>query len=145
MQNETIINLLKCVAADNSPISLNGISNLTYNATNNRIKTSGYEYDSAGNQTKAKDQDGNWIKMKYDAANRLRVVKKASDNAMLQAFQYGSTNARLMDFDYGFGYLKIFASNGGTVLSEYTEYTGAVPTWTKSYTYLGGWLIFTPE
>src|SRR5690606_36940349 len=32
---------------------------------------------------------------------------------------------------------KIFASTGGTTLAEYTENTHAVPTWTKSYTYLG--------
>ena len=56
----------------------------------------------------------------------------------MQAFQYGSTNARLMDLDYQYGYLKIFASNGDTTLSEYTEFTGAVPTWTKSYIYLDG-------
>lgn len=56
---------------------------------------------------------------------------------MLQAFQYGSTNARLMDYDYNSNQLKIFASIGGTTLAEYTEFTGAVPTWTKSYTYLG--------
>lgn len=125
------------VAADNSPIPLDGIPNLTYNATNNRITTTGFEYDSAGNQTRAKAEDGTWLKMEYDAANRLRVVKKDADGTYLQAFQYGSTNARLMDLDYQYGYLKIFASNGGTTLAEYTEYTGAIPTWTKSYTYLG--------
>jgi RHS repeat-associated protein len=126
------------VAADNSPIPSDGISNLTYNSANNHITTAGFEYDSAGNQTRAKAEDGTWIKMEYDAANRLLVVKKDLDGTGLQAFQYGSTNARLMDMDYGFGYLKIFCSNGGTTFSEYTEYQGAVPTWTKSYTYLGG-------
>jgi RHS repeat-associated protein len=126
------------VAADNSPIPLDGLPGLTYNLQTNRITTTGYEYDSAGNQTKAKAEDGSWIRMEYDAANRLRVVKKDSDGTTLQAFQYGSTNVRLMDLDYGYGYLKIFCSMDGTTLSEYTEFTGAVPTWTKSYTYLGG-------
>jgi RHS repeat-associated protein len=39
-----------------------------------------------------------------------------------------------MDLDYTYGYLKIFASNGAV---EYTEFAGAVPSWTKSYVYLG--------
>jgi len=125
------------VAADNSPIPIDGLPNLTYNAYNNRITTTGFEYDTAGNQTKVKDQDGNWIKIEYDAANRVRAVKKDSDGSMIQAFQYGSTNARLMDLDYSYGYLKIFCSTGGTTLSEYTEYAGTIPTWTKSYTFLG--------
>ncbi|HMS08920.1 MAG TPA: RHS repeat-associated core domain-containing protein, partial [Pyrinomonadaceae bacterium] len=67
----------------------------------------------------------------------ISVIRKESDNSLVQAFQYGSTNARLMDTNYGFGYLKLFASTGGTTLAEYTEFTGAVPTWTKSFTYLG--------
>jgi len=65
------------------------------------------------------------------------VIRKESDNSLVQAFQYGSTNARLMDTNYRFGYLKLFASTGGTTLAEYTEFTAAVPTWTKSYTYFG--------
>ena len=77
-----------------------------------------------------------WLKFEYDAANRIQLVKR-DDGTGLQAFQYGSTNARLMDYDYGYGYLKIFASVGGTPLSEYTEFAGAIPTWTKSYIYLG--------
>ena len=56
---------------------------------------------------------------------------------MLQAFVYGSTNARLMDYDAIAGVNKLFAANGGTVLPEYTELQAAVPMWTKSYTYLG--------
>lgn len=98
----------------------------------------GFEYDVAGNQTRALAADGvTWVKYEYDAANRLHVVKRASDDVYLQAFQYGSTNARLMDLDYGFGKLKLFASAGGTVLAEYTEFNHTIPTWTKSYTYLG--------
>lgn len=126
-------------AADGSAIPRDGIPNLVYNTANNRITTAGFEYDSAGNQKRALAEDGvTWVKYEYDAANRIQVVKKDDANqTTLQAFQYGSTNARLMDLDYGYGYLKIFASVGGTTLAEYTEFTGAVPTWTKSHIYLG--------
>ncbi len=37
----------------------------------------------------------------------------------------------------------IYVSNGGTVLSEYTEYGVNVPTWTKSYVYLGDSMLST--
>ena len=42
-----------------------------------------------------------------------------------------------MVLDYQSNLWTIYAAAGGTVLAEYTEFTSAVPTWTKSYTYLG--------
>ena len=124
------------VAADNTTIPSDGIPNLTYNTQNNRITTNGFYYDVAGNQTRAMGENGIWLNYEYDAANRLQVVKK-DDGTYLQAFQFGSTNARLMSQDYSTNQLTIFASNGGTTLAEYTEFAYAVMTWTKSYTYLG--------
>ena len=125
------------VAADNSPIPRDGIPNLTYNSTNNRITTAGFEYDAAGNQTRALSEDGvTWLRYDYDAANRLQVVKR-DDGTYLQAFQFGSTNARLMSHNYETNLVTMFASVGGTVLAEYTQFTLYVLTWTKSYTYLG--------
>ncbi len=59
---------------------------------------------------------------------------------MLQAFQFGSTNQRLMDYDSQYGYLKIFGNVGAV---DHTEFTGAVMTWSKSYTYLSGRLLAT--
>jgi RHS repeat-associated protein len=70
----------------------------------------------------------------------LQVIKKDSDNSYVQAFQFGSSNQRLMDIDYGYGYLKIIGAGGAV---EYTEFTGAVMTWTKSYTYLGDSILST--
>jgi RHS repeat-associated protein len=125
---------------DNAPMQTDGIPNLSYETASNRITTSGYEYDVAGNMTTGQDQSGVWLKYEYDAANRLQVIKKASDNSYVQAYQFGSTNARLMDMDYGYGYLKIFGNNGAV---EYTEFAGAVPTWTKSYFYLSERLLST--
>lgn len=40
------------MARDNSPIPTDGIANLSYHTTNNRTNTAGFEYDSAGNQTR---------------------------------------------------------------------------------------------
>lgn len=101
-----------------------------------RITTAGFEYDSAGNQTKALAQDGvTWVRYEYDAANRARVVKRDSDGSCIQAFVYGSTNAKLIDYEFG-GLNKFFASVGGTTPVEYVEWAGPM-FWTKNYTYLG--------
>ena len=116
-------------------------SNLTYDTLTNRITNSGVQYDVAGNQTRALAEDGvTWLKYEYDAANRLQIIKKDSDNSYLQAFQFGSSNQRLMDMDYGYGYLKIIG-NGGAV--EYTEFAGNVMSWSKSYVYLGDSVLST--
>lgn len=90
--------------------------------------------------TQCFDQTSILLKYEYDVANRLQVIKKDSDNSYVQAFQFGSTNQRLMDLDYGYGYLKIIGAGGAV---EYTEFAGAVMTWTKSYTYLGDSILST--
>ncbi len=78
------------------------------------------------------------MKYEYDAANRLRVVKKDDVNQTeVQTFQYGSSNARLMALDHSTNQWTIYAAEGGSVMAEYTEFTANTPTWTKSYTYLG--------
>ncbi len=84
-----------------------------------------FVYVVAGNLTRGLDQNGIWLKYEYDAENRLQVIKKDSDNSYVQAFQFGSTNQRLMDFDYGYGYLKIIGAGGAV---EYTEFAGSVMT-----------------
>ncbi len=123
---------------DGNPIGLDGIPNLSYDAASNRITTTGFEYDEAGNQLTGFDELGNALRYEYDAANRLQVVKKESDGSYVQAFQFGSTNARLMDTDYQTGFTRMFASAGGTVLAEYHENYQTPLEWTKSYVYLGG-------
>lgn len=127
-------------AADSSPIPIDGVPNLTYDNTSNRITTSGYEYDVAGNQIRSLAEDGvTWLLYEYDAANRIRAVRKDDVNqTVVQAFVYGSTNARLIDWDaLGTGLNTFYASVGGQVLAEYVETVANDPTWTKSFTYLG--------
>ena len=130
------------VGINGQTMQKDGTPNLTYDNLTNRITESptSYQYDVAGNQTRGQDADGNWLKYEYDAANRLQVIKKASDNSYVQSFQFGSSNQRLMDMDYGYGYLKIIGGGGAV---EYTEFAGAVPTWTKSYVYLGDSVLST--
>ncbi len=130
------------VAADNTTIPRDGIANLTYDTTSNRITPQGFEYDVAGNQTRAQAEDGTWLKFEYDSANRLAVVRQ-DDGTPLQSFQYGASNARLIAYDLITYLATIYVSNSGTTLSEYTEFGVNVPTWTKSYVYLGDSMLST--
>ena len=126
-------------AAGGGTMPLDGIAALAYDNATNRITTAGYQYDVAGNQIRTKAEDGvAWVKYEYDAANRLWLVKRDSDGVMVQRFGYGATNARFQSLDNATGQWTLYAATGGTMLSEYTEFTANVPTWTKSYTYLGG-------
>lgn len=127
------------VAADNSPIPIDGLPNLTYDNATNRITTSGFQYDVNGNQIRALAEDGvNWIKYEYDSANRLRRVRKDDvGQTLLQEFEYAADNARLLSHNAQANQYSIYASVGGTVLAEYTEFVANTPAWVKSYTYLG--------
>ena len=135
------------VAADSSAIPSDGIPNLSYNTTTNRI-TSGdangqFEYDAAGNQIRALDKNGQyWLRFDYDTANRISVIKR-DDGTPIQAFQYSPSGGRLMNYDYATNQQTLYANTGGTTLAEYIEFTAQQPTWTKSYVYLGGGLLST--
>ncbi len=131
------------VAADNSPIPRDGIAALSYDQNTNRITNAAFQYDVAGNQTRAQAEDGSWLRYEYDTANRLSMVRRDSDGAALQAYQYSPTSGRLMNYDYLSGEFILYANSGGTTLSEYHEYTQNVPTWTKSYVYLGSSVLST--
>jgi RHS repeat-associated protein len=124
---------------DGQPMQKDGIGNLTYDNLTNRITNSGYQFDVAGNQTRSLAEDGvTWLKYEYDAANRLQVIRKDSDNSVLEAFQFGSTNQRLMKTDYALGQTTIYSGD-----VEYTEYVSAIMTWTKSYVRLGDSILST--
>lgn len=125
------------VAADTSPIPIDGIPNLSYDNATNRITTSGFHYDVNGNQIRALAEDGvNWLTYEYDSANRLRRVRKDDvAQTLLQEFEYASDNARLLSHDAQANLYSIYASANGTVLAEYTEFVANTPSWVKSYTY----------
>ena len=129
------------VAADNTTMPSDGIPNLAYDTNTNRITTSGFQYDLAGNQIRALSEDGvTWLNFEYDTANQVRVIKR-DDGTAVQGFLYGASGSRLMNSNQMTGEFIIYANLGGTTLAEYTEYTYAVPTWTKSFTYLGDSLL----
>ncbi|MGH9929017.1 MAG: RHS repeat-associated core domain-containing protein [Pyrinomonadaceae bacterium] len=115
---------------------------MTYDQATNRVSSSGWNYDAAGNQTRAQNAGLVWQRFQFDAANRL-VRVKADDNVTVRASHtYGATNERLMTEESG---LRVYyAGDGGLVRAEYTE-SGAstTPAWSRSYVYLEARLLST--
>jgi len=63
-------------AGSSSPVPQDGLASVSYDQNTNRISTAGWEYDAAGNQTRARRADGSWQRYVYDAAGRLvRTMK----------------------------------------------------------------------
>jgi RHS repeat-associated protein len=126
-------------AADGSTIPNDGIPALSYDTGNNRITTPGWEYDVAGNQTRALSQDGtNFIRYEYDAANCPVNIKDDSGN-VIQSQQFGEGNDRISLTDASASQITYY--DGPT---EYTEAVGTgVLSWSRSLVYFGDSLLST--
>ena len=122
-----------------------GVQGFDFNAANNRISTSGWNYDASGNQTRVHNGVA-WQRYQYDAANRLVKIKADDNVTVLVSYLYGSNNQRLMTEESvsGTTLRTYFAADDGTVLGEYTELNSSTtPVWSKSYIHLGGRLLST--
>jgi RHS repeat-associated protein len=118
---------------------------LSYDPLTNRISTSGYRYDDAGNLTRNIRADGTSQLYQYDAANRLvRVFNQ--DGGIIEAYTYGSDAHRLLRqvFDSR-NSRTYFIWDGDQIIAEYLETNQAAgsPKWTRSYFYLGSRLLAT--
>ena len=134
------------VSSAQVPIPRDGHANLTYEETNNRITTAGFEYDAAGNQVRALIPGGTGSqRYQYDAANRL-VNVKADAGAVIATHIYGDDNQRLIaeEFAQGTSTRTYHVAEGLSVIAEYVESGGSTtPAWSKSYVYLGNRLLST--
>jgi len=131
----------EALSGTSAPVPVDGIAALSFDATTNRINTSGWAYDAAGNQTRTQS-GGGWQRFQYDAANRLIKVKADDNVTVLASYTYGDDNQRLMTDESGLR--TYYAAEGGSVIAEYTESGGSTtPAWSKSYVYLGARLLST--
>ncbi|MCI0664555.1 MAG: RHS repeat protein, partial [Acidobacteria bacterium] len=106
-----------------------------------RITTAGFEYDPAGNQTRAViNASGTQQQYRYDCAGRLAQVLDASGN-VVASYSYGAGNQRLMSVEGGV--TKYFAWAGGKIIAEYEASGANALQWKTSYVYLGGKLLAT--
>ncbi len=70
------------------PSPADGHASLSYDAATNRITTSGFAYDAAGNQVRALIAGGASQRFQYDAANRLTSVMTDA-NVTIASYHYG--------------------------------------------------------
>jgi RHS repeat-associated protein len=124
-------------------VPTDGLANLSYHEGSNRIRTAGYDYDAAGNLTRAQASAGGaWQRYQYNAAGRLIHVRD-DNNAILASYTYGASNRRLSSSE---GTTRTYyAWSGEATLAEYTESTTTPGTlqWSQSYVYLGARLLAT--
>jgi RHS repeat-associated protein len=124
-----------------SSMPLDGLANIAYNPSNNRISTAGFTYDAAGNQTRAvMDASGVQQGYQYDCAGRLARVLDGNGNELAR-YVYGEGNQRLMSIEGGV--TKFFAWAGGQIIAEYEASGANALVWKTSYVYLGGRLLAT--
>lgn len=76
-----------------------GLQGIAYSQATNRIINTGWNYDAAGNQTRALS-NGVWQRYQYDAANRLVRVKD-DNHTVIASYVYGDNNQRLMTEEFG--------------------------------------------
>ncbi len=135
---------LKAAWNVSSQISRDGHASLSYQATSNRITTSGFAYDAAGNQVRALIPGGTGSqRYQYDAANRLVNVKTDDGSAVLASYTYSHSNARLIE-TVGTSRTYFVNNDAGVIVAEFTESGASVdPNWSKSYIYIGGRLLST--
>jgi RHS repeat-associated protein len=124
-----------------SSMPLDGLANIGYNPSSNRISTAGFAYDAAGNQTRTVvDASGGQQVSQYDCAGRLARVLDGSGNELAR-YVYGEGAQRLMSIEGGV--TKYFAWDGGKIIAEYEASGANAMVWKTSYVYLGGQLLAT--
>jgi RHS repeat-associated protein len=127
-------------AGNGTAIPRDGLPTLSYNTASNRITSANFEYDAAGNQTRAVDESGTIRRYRYDAAGRLAQVLTDDEVMVVASYSYGVTNQRLKGVENGVA--TYYAWGGSAVIAEYGEVAGAL-NWNKSYVYLDNRLLQT--
>jgi RHS repeat-associated protein len=126
-----------------SPTPQDGLASVSYDQSSNRINSSGFTYDAAGNQL----QDGTGRSFVYDAAGRLVKVKDSSGNT-LETHVYDASRRRLITQQGNDSSTAktFYLWSGDKVIAEYVEPSGAtMPKWSKNFIYFGDGLLATQE
>lgn len=95
-----------------------GLPAQSYDQISNRINTSGYQYDLAGNLTRGRDASGNWRRYQYDSAGHLVNINDDNGNN-LQGNGYTSSRQRLVKNEPNADVLTWYVWGGESVIAEY--------------------------
>lgn len=128
-------------------VAVDGLQQITYDSATNRINNAGWTYDAVGNQVRAQAA-GVWQVYQYDAANRLTRILADDKVSERTTYTYGDDSQRLISNQPGVSggqdLRTYYVAEGGSVVAEYTEVgSGVIPSWSKSYIYLGPRLLST--
>ncbi len=137
--NRTGITQTGTTGAGGAVIPMDGLGAMIYDAATNRITSTNFAYDAAGNQTQS-NESGLVNNYKYDTAGRLVEVINSYGT---HTYQYGAGNQRLQLTEAG-GATTLYAWDGGSVIAEYNG-AGSGQVWTKSYVYLNGGRLVATE
>jgi RHS repeat-associated protein len=125
-----------------TPVPTDGWDTLSYDSASNRINADGWEYDAAGNQTRARAGANAWQRFEYDCAGRLARVLTDDRQTVLASYTYGASNERMVAEESGVR--TYYAGSRVGVLAEYTEALNSnQPQWSKSYVYLRARMLST--
>lgn len=134
--------------APSMAVPRDGFQGLAFDQATNRIVNAGWNYDAAGNQTRALAPNSTTVfqRYQYDAANRLVKVKNDSGTT-IASYTYADSNERLIaqDGDDNSNYRTYYVDEGGATVAEYSETPSSptTPVWSKGYVYAGGRLLST--
>ncbi|MEJ7623742.1 MAG: peptidoglycan DD-metalloendopeptidase family protein [Pyrinomonadaceae bacterium] len=126
------------VDANNAAVPVDGLTSVSFDTANNR--TTGWDYDLAGNLTRGETQAGVWQRFDYDAAGRMVAVKDDAYN-VLETVTYAASRERRLMVQTA-TQLTYYAWGGRNVIGEYAD-NGSMPYWKKSYHYAGSRLLST--
>jgi RHS repeat-associated protein len=147
-------------------IPADGSALLAYEEKTGKITSSGFEYDVAGNLTRAPRRDGLVQELQYDASGRLALVltprwcmPACAPSQVGEVFRYGSDRHRIVSENLTFSTDQFptppprlntrtyYVWSGDMLFAEYNETAAASsePRWTRSYLYLGERLLATFE
>jgi RHS repeat-associated protein len=123
-----------------------GISQLSYDSSTNRIVSQGYAYDAAGNLIRGFQWvNGAYLGMsfKYDAAGRLVQVMRSDNGSLMEAYTYGIGNQRLGTSPNGANWQYSLWLGGRNLTKFASAGAGADLVWSSDMFYLGDRLIAT--
>jgi RHS repeat-associated protein len=141
--NKTGVTASGTTVGGSNPVPTDGIATLAYDQTTNRINTSWYQYDNAGNLVKGPDANGVLRRYEYDAAGRLTVIRDdANPSNVIETYTYGADRNRLANTTSS--QTTYYVWDESSVIQEYSESTGStIPIYSKGYVYSGGSLLST--
>ena len=127
---------------DGQPIPRDGLPILNHDAATNRIASTGFEYDDAGNLSRSLRSDGAGQRYLYDGAGRLAAVLDDAGQA-LRTYGYAADRRRITIRSVDGDTETVRVWDRRTVIAEYQTAEGAPLRASRELVHLGPRLLCT--